>query len=76
MATLVDKFDELKEFLQQKHEENIERLTKLETNQQHLDECLDSLKRKVSSLEKWIWRTTGGMAVVLVIVNLIVALRK
>ena len=70
------KLDALKEFLQEKHAENIERLTALETNQKHLDECLDEVKKKVSSIEKWIWRTTGGMAIVLVIINTIIALKK
>lgn len=72
----VDRFDDLKKFLQEKHEENIERLATLEANQNHLDECLDELKKKVTSIEKWIWRTTGGMAVVITIINVIVALKK
>lgn len=71
-----DRFDDLKKFLQEKHEENIERLATLEANQMHLDECLDELKKKVTSIEKWIWRTTGGMAVVITIINVIMALKK
>lgn len=76
MPPIKNGFEDLKEFLQIRHDENVERLATLEANQKHIDACIDDLKKKITGIEKWMWRTTGGLAILLVIVNILIELKK
>lgn len=84
---LSDKIDALSDKLDEKHEENITRLTRIETGHQHLDQCLDDLKKKLfgngqpgiiqimdnrlSNNEKWMWRAMGFMAALAFVLNFV-----
>lgn len=77
MRQIKNKMDSLSKF----HEENVIRLTRIEEKLIHLDECLDELKKdtlinlekRVTALEKFVWRAAGAFAVIISLINLYIA---
>jgi hypothetical protein len=73
--------------MDESHEEHIERLIRVESAVQHVDECVDDMKKKlfgngqpgvlqlmdtrITAIEKWMWRSIGLIAAGVGTVNFI-----
>ena len=77
----VDQLDRLKDKLDREHNENIQRLTRIESGLSQVDEklvdnkeILSDMNIRISALEKWVWRATGALAIGFGIVNFIIVI--
>lgn len=90
IADLTSKIDQNHQRVEERHTENLLRFNQIESNQTHLDECLDDLKKKlfgngrpgvvqlqderISSLEKNFYRSLGAIGAATFIINIVLIL--